>query len=264
MKNEQSSGSFWKGKGFYVALTLVVAGAAAAGFFAVGNMLDTLNAPSQPPQYRQPMNVEEEIPWQHEPHAPAEEKKQDVPLAPSESSAQSESPSASSSQPKQQNASSAPAKLSAASETPNESAQQHPVEPPSFALPTQGEKLQGFSGDELVYDDTLNDWRTHNGMDIAGEKGTPVAAPAAAQVVDVKMDPQWGNIVELRQEDIQMRLCGLAQVTVKAGDQVKPGEPIGVLGEIPVESALDHHVHVEVLREGRYVNPEEFFAQHKE
>ncbi len=261
MKNEQSSGSFWKGKGFYAALTLVITGAVAAGFFAVGNMLDTLDTEPQTPQYRRPIQNEEEIPWQHEPHTPAEEKKEDVPFAHSESSAQSESQNASSSQPKQQDASSTPAKQSAASETPEKSAERHPAEPPSFALPTDGASLQGFTGDELVYDRTMNDWRTHNGMDLAGEKGTPVAAPASAAVADVKMDPQWGNIVELRQGDILMRVCGLAQVNVKAGDEVKAGEPIGVLGEIPAESALEHHVHVEVIREGRYLDPEEFFGQ---
>lgn len=261
MKNEQSSGSFWKGKGFYAVLTLVIAGAAAAGFFAVGNMLETLDKEPQKPQYRQPATQEEGIPWQHEPHTPAEEKKQDVPFAQSESSASSVPPSASSSQPKPPAASSTPAKQPAASAAPAESAAPRPVEPPSFALPTNGRNLQGFTGDELVYDHTMNDWRTHNGIDLSGEKGTPVAAPANAAVVDVKVDPQWGNVVELRRDDVLMRVCGLQQVDVKAGDQVKAGDEIGILGEIPAESAMEHHVHVEVIKEGRYLDPETFFKK---
>ena len=38
MKNNQESKSFWKGKGFYLALTLVIAGAATASFLAINSM----------------------------------------------------------------------------------------------------------------------------------------------------------------------------------------------------------------------------------
>ena len=31
--------------------------------------------------------------------------------------------------------------------------------------------MQAFSGDELVFNDTMKDWRTHNGMDLAGAAG---------------------------------------------------------------------------------------------
>ena len=44
MKNNQESKSFWKGKGFYLALTLVIAGAATASFLAINSMMDKLGA----------------------------------------------------------------------------------------------------------------------------------------------------------------------------------------------------------------------------
>ena len=48
MKNNQESKSFWKGKGFYLALTLVIAGAATASFLAINSMMDKLGAAPAP------------------------------------------------------------------------------------------------------------------------------------------------------------------------------------------------------------------------
>ena len=48
MKNNQESKSFWKGKGFYLALTLVIAGAATASFLAINSMMDKLGADPAP------------------------------------------------------------------------------------------------------------------------------------------------------------------------------------------------------------------------
>ena len=77
MKNNQESKSFWKGKGFYLALTLVIAGAATASFLAINSMMDKLGADPAPQ-----IQGEEDIPWQEEQHTPVEEKQEDVPVAP--------------------------------------------------------------------------------------------------------------------------------------------------------------------------------------
>ena len=69
MKNNQESKSFWKGKGFYLALTLVIAGAATASFLAINSMMDKLGADPAPQ-----IQGEEDIPWQEEQHTPVEEK----------------------------------------------------------------------------------------------------------------------------------------------------------------------------------------------
>ena len=77
MKNNQESKSFWKGKGFYLALTLVIAGAATASFLAINSMMDKLGADPAPQ-----IQGEEDIPWQEEQHTPVEEKQEDVPWRP--------------------------------------------------------------------------------------------------------------------------------------------------------------------------------------
>ncbi len=94
MKNNQESKSFWKGKGFYLALTLVIAGAATASFLAINSMMDKLGADPAPQ-----IQGEEDIPWQEEQHTPVEEKQEDVPVAPTSPSSSSKPQSTVSSAP---------------------------------------------------------------------------------------------------------------------------------------------------------------------
>ena len=45
--------------------------------------------------------------------------------------------------------------------------------------PLTGETVAAFSADALQYNDTLADWRTHEGLDIAAAEGTEVCAACA-------------------------------------------------------------------------------------
>ena len=95
--------------------------------------------------------------------------------------------------------------------------------------------MQGFSGDELVYNETMQDWRTHNGLDIRGSMNMGVQAPANGTVTAVYEDPQWGGVVEIECQDVMVRLCGLDRIKCKAGDTVEMGKTIALLGDIPAE-----------------------------
>ena len=60
-----------------------------------------------------------------------------------------------------------------------------------------GEVLLAFSGDDLVYSETLGDWRTHNGTDYACTSGDSILAAAAGQVTACYSDALWGGVVEI-------------------------------------------------------------------
>ena len=89
--------------------------------------------------------------------------------------------------------------------------------------------MQAFSGDELVFNDTMKDWRTHNGMDLAGAAGDAVTAPTGAVVARAYEDPQWGGVVELNAGKLTVRVCGLADIAVKEGDTVAVGDALGTV-----------------------------------
>lgn len=124
--------------------------------------------------------------------------------------------------------------------------------------PADAEPVRAFSGSELVYSETMGDWRTHNGADYAAEAGDTVHAVTAGTVVGTAEDPLWGTVVEIKDGDGNTwRYCGLDKAEVKAAEEVHRGDVLGTVGTIPSEREDDAHLHLEYLDEnGTYQDPE--------
>lgn len=124
-----------------------------------------------------------------------------------------------------------------------------------YAPPVSGSVIKAYSGDELVYSNTLADWRTHNGTDYACANGSAVKAPAAGSVTKAETDGNWGGVVEITDSEGRIwRICGTA-ATVKVGDTVTTGQQIGTANTVHCEVADGTHVHLEVLQAGKYLDP---------
>ena len=118
--------------------------------------------------------------------------------------------------------------------------------------------LRGFSVETLAYDQTMGDWRTHSGVDIAAEEGLKVLAPGKGEVTQVYDDPMMGSTVVISHPDGHSSLCAnLADIQVAVGDQVDTGAVIGVVGGgAMAESAMPSHLHLEMTAEdGGPVDP---------
>lgn len=265
MKKSQHSRSFWSGRGFYLALALVIAGAATASFLAINNMMSELGKTPAPDSFEGGI-----VPWPDAESSPAEEKQEGVPVTPrpaassSGEAASSDAPS-SGSKPSGASSSSASRQTSVSAPPAPGDAPAAPAEPPAppapqYVSPHGGSVLQAFSGDELVYNETMRDWRTHNGLDIAADEGDRIKAPLAGEVTRAETDAQWGGVVEITEGPFTVRVCGLAKPAVKKGQRVAAGDTLGKLGELPAESALNSHVHVEWLEDGKYTDPARFFS----
>ena len=129
--------------------------------------------------------------------------------------------------------------------------------------PVEGETVTGFSMDKLLYNETMRDWRTHDGIDIAAGTGTAVVAARAGTVESVTADPIMGTTVVIRHEDkwesVYASLADMAEV--EAGDEVIAGQVIGFVGETAAsESALGPHLHFSALNDGVPADPEAFLA----
>ena len=129
--------------------------------------------------------------------------------------------------------------------------------------PVEGETVTSFSMDKLLYNETMRDWRTHDGIDIAADAGTAVVAARPGTVETVEADPIMGTTVTVRHEgkweSVYASLADMAEV--EAGDEVSAGQVLGFVGETAAsESALGPHLHFSVLNDGTPVDPETFLA----
>ena len=127
-----------------------------------------------------------------------------------------------------------------------------------FQMPLKGEICGKHSEGELVKYEAINEWRTHDGIDIAAEAGTEILSAADGKIVSVKNDPLWGTVVEILHEgNIVTIYSGLAPETaVKAGDEIKAGEVIGTLGETNLaEVDKDSHLHFAMKENGKFIDP---------
>lgn len=128
----------------------------------------------------------------------------------------------------------------------------------SRRYPAEGDLMQPYSGGELVKSPTTGVWQTHNGMDIAAALGDAVYPVEAGIVCAVKDDALWGICVTIdHRNGYFSRYCGLnAGLNVSEGDEVTITDAIGAVGDTAdVESAMESHLHFEVLQGEHYIDP---------
>ena len=133
-----------------------------------------------------------------------------------------------------------------------------------YVKPVDGQIVKPWSNGELVYSETLGDYRVHTGVDIAASVGAKVRAMADGEIRDIYDDDLLGRVVEITHADGTIsRYCNLQQAGlsgIKAGATVKMGDVIGGVGESALgESAEQAHLHLEVEQAGLLIDPQQLF-----
>ncbi len=99
--------------------------------------------------------------------------------------------------------------------------------------------------------------RHHNGVDFAGQVGADVIAVASGVVVRAEKVAGFGNVVEIRHADGYVTRYAHNKVNkVSEGNMVNKGQVVALLGSSGRSSGP--HVHFEVHKNGRSVNPRRF------
>jgi murein DD-endopeptidase MepM/ murein hydrolase activator NlpD len=94
----------------------------------------------------------------------------------------------------------------------------------------------------------------HNGLDIAADHGSAVYATADGVVMQAEREGAYGNLVILDHGyGLETRYGHLSAYKVKAGDQVKRGDVVGLVGS--TGRSTGSHLHYEVRVNGRLLNP---------
>jgi len=94
----------------------------------------------------------------------------------------------------------------------------------------------------------------HPALDISTDRGQPVYATAAGTIEAAAFSGAYGNLVVVKHDfGLSTRYGHLSAFKVRAGDKVKRGDVIGLVGA--TGRATGAHVHYEVWANGRPLNP---------
>ena len=114
---------------------------------------------------------------------------------------------------------------------------------------------------------TLNEWSVHNGVDFLAEEGAAVVAICDGTVTSVRNEYGMGNIVEITHADglVSSYFSLGDDIEVSEGDKVKKGDKIGsVSTSAAYECAEGAHLHLEMKKDGKFVNPANYFDINKD
>ena len=243
--NGRAKRHFFGGTGLYIALFLGVTALAVAGYWTLlpKNTVDkdAENVSSQvelPVQDETPRMPEAELPQEAaKPAEPVEEPPEDLTVMDEATGVEDTVPAMESETDAQ------------------------PVAPRLVVAPLVGEEVAAFSVDELKYNETLGDWRTHDGIDIAAEVGTQVLAACSGTVTSVREDDMLGTLVTIAHDGgFETTYANLrSSPGVSEGQYVSAGEVIGAVGSSAIaEISVPAHLHFSVKQDGAHCDPNEF------
>ena len=151
-----------------------------------------------------------------------------------------------------------------AAEDPMEDAYEDTMAADEVAWPLKGNVTATFSLDTLTYSQTMNDWRTHQGLDIAATMGDLVTATQDGTVTAVYEDDFLGTVVVVSHSGDLATLYGnlMDSTAVAVGDTVHCGQNLGQVGNSALLEAGDEpHLHFEVFSQGQHMDPMEYLPQ---
>lgn len=128
----------------------------------------------------------------------------------------------------------------------------------NFEMPVEGELVKQFAMDNLIYSDTLQEWTTHNGIDIKADKTTIVKASETGTIKTIKNDPRYGLTIIIEHENGFQTVYSnlLTSEFVVEGEKVQKGQSLGTVGNTAAfEIADEPHLHFEVIKDLKQVDP---------
>lgn len=131
-------------------------------------------------------------------------------------------------------------------------------EPPTISPLDHYKRITSNFGER--YNPLKNKQDFHKGIDFAAEVGTPVQSTAAGTVISVQEKLSgYGYKIEVEHsEGFVTRYAHLSEIKVTEGELVTLGQIIGLSGNTGFSTAP--HLHYEVIKDGKPVDPLNYFA----
>ena len=133
----------------------------------------------------------------------------------------------------------------------------------TMVRPLNGEILNEFSGGELVKSATLNVWKTHDGVDIAGNLNEKVKSMTSGTVTKVYEDQMLGACVIIDHgSGLEGYYCNLSKdIPVVEGQTVSAGTIVGTVGDTAEGEIKEaSHLHFGLKKNGEWIDPIELIS----
>lgn len=133
----------------------------------------------------------------------------------------------------------------------------------SMIKPVEGDLLQKFSKDKLVFHEKTGVFKTRNGIEIQTQSKEPVKAAMDGTVISVEDEASWGKCIKIEHKDGLITVYkGLDadNLNVAIDSKVKAGDVIGAVSGSSKNSDLDAMpiFYFEVQKNGKYLDPLQF------
>lgn len=243
---------FMSGKGFYAVLAVCLIGAGAAAWTAVDRTVDRIDENNKKIVEKSSSEEVKMPSWDFDEAEKTGKKKEDVKIENKEGSSKPEKKSKEAEAKKDK-------KPEPKEKKPNNNQSEKTLRPQPlvFVMPVEGNIIASFSNGKLVKDHTLNEWKTHNGVDIKAPIGSKVVSAAEGKIEKIHKDKLWGNVIEISHRDGTTAFyCGVEPVSgIKEGISISGNQPIGKVINIPCEINSEPHIHFGMKKENNWIDP---------
>ncbi len=127
-----------------------------------------------------------------------------------------------------------------------------------FCVPIEGTIQKMYSTDKVIYSKTLQQWKTHDGLDIAPTGSKEVKAIERGVIDEIYDDNFYGKTIVIEHiSGYKSRYSNLDNnVYVSVGESVIKGQKIGKVGNTSVGEYLDDpHLHFMIFLNDESINP---------
>lgn len=135
-----------------------------------------------------------------------------------------------------------------------------------FDLPFEKATIsKEYTDSSLLYDATTKIWCTHQALDFACTEGQEVKAVYGGKITKIENSMMNGTVVYLKVSDeLTVVYKGLSSnISLKEGAEVKKGDVIGKVTSFLTEKADGVHLHLELFKKDKLIDPTEYFSFNK-